>query len=114
MIKAIRSRVVTAGLLLAAFVAGYVRGPGTPSLASADVSTDRLKILEENLETLRRAWNGSHEATRRGLRLEPDAHGRYRIVGANSPAQSDRTLDLARVTADEAYQLSLQPPPTSP
>jgi len=112
--KAIRSRVVTAGLLVAAFVAGYVRGPGNPPPASADVGADQLKILEENLETLRRAWNVSHEATRRGLRLEPDAQGRYRVIGAGSRAESDERLDLARTTADDTYQRGLQPPPSSP
>jgi hypothetical protein len=73
-----------------------------------------VKILEENLETLRRVWNVSHEATRRDLRLEPDAQGRYRLIGAGSRAESDRRLDLARMTADEAYQRGLQPPPSSP
>jgi hypothetical protein len=112
--KAIRSRVVTAGLLVAAFVAGYVRGPGTPPPASADVAGDRLKLLEENLETLRRAWNVSHEATRRNLRLEPDAQGRYRVTGASSRAETDQRLELARMTADDAYQRGAQPPTSSP
>ena len=108
------TRLATFGALCVTFVAGYVWGTaGTPP-AGAQPPADRLALLEANQETLRRAWNASKEATFRGLRLEPDARGRYLIAGAGSEATSDRTLDLALGDADLAQQRSLQPPPTSP
>jgi hypothetical protein len=85
----------------------------TPS-ASAEFPADRLKVLEANQDTLRRAWNVSREVTLRGLRLEPDPQGFYLVMGTGSSANSQRVLDMARTDADDTYQRSLQPAPALP
>jgi hypothetical protein len=108
------ARLATLGVVCATFVAGYVWGAaGTPP-AGAEPPADRLARFEANQEMLRRAWNVSQEATQRGLRLEPDARGRYVIAGTGSQAESDRTLEMARSDADHAYQRSLLPPSSTP
>ena len=109
-----RVRIATIGLLSAAFVLGYASGSARTPSARAEASADRLTMLETNQDTLRRAWNVSREATFRGLRLEPDAQGRYHVVGTSSHAESNWTLEQARAAADEAYARSLQPASNSP
>ena len=103
-------RLATVGLLVVAFVIGYVCGSASPPLAIAEVRADQLIVLQQNLDTLRRAWNGSKETTLRGLRLEPDSQGRYRVVGTTSQAESDRALSTATTAADEAYRRTFEPP----
>ena len=108
------ARVATLGVLGATFVVGYVCAAARTPPASAQPAVDRLARLEANQETLRRAWNVSREATLRGLRLEPDAQGRYLVIGTGSQANSDRVLELAGTDADSAYLRSLQPAQNSP
>jgi hypothetical protein len=109
-----RARIATIALLPAAFVLGYVAGSARTPSAGAEASPDRLTKLEANQDTLRRAWNVSREATFRGLRLEPDAHGRYLVMGTSSHAESRQALEQARAGVDEVYLRSLQPTPSSP
>ena len=109
-----RTRMATIGLLPAAFVLGYVSGSARMPSASAEAPADRLAVLEANQDALRRAWNVSREATFRGLRLEPDAQGRYLVMGTSAQAESNRALEQARAAMDEAYVRSLQPAPSSP
>ena len=82
--------------------------------AAAQPPADRLALLEANQDMLRRAWNASKEATLRNLRLEPDATGRYVVVGTGSPAASERALEVAGMDADDAYQRSVQPTSSTP
>ena len=115
MVSGVFLRFATVGGIVGAFVLGYVCGAARPAPAVAEVRPYELTVLQTNLDTLRRAWNGSRETTLRGLRLEPDAQGRYLVAGSSSQAESDNTLDMATRGADDSYQRSLQPPgPNSP